>query len=371
MKTKKTHIIYFISILLFTTITVYSQNIHYPNIAVKKEININVKAFNYPYPVASNEKIIGTLPNNQYLVKRRVNNSLRVYIYRVDSNGKQKLIHEGKEIGDFSFSKISSRLCFSEGKNFIVKDINTGETFVIPRIVNGNARDFANISPSGKQIVFDERKMKRTRSQTINSYSIIVRDLETGVEKKVANGAFAKWSPAGNLILFSRIEGSRGNWTGYIWVVKPDGSNLHKLLSSKYMGGWSVQWSRDGKYIFDADTDKKEGYLHIVDVLQDNAVAIPVNRLSQNSTTFSYDFDYAIWSPDSKFIFVQLPLQSIPDETIIGRDRYLISIDGTEIIKIKGFPKKVKDMRWYNDSTLIFRNSQGNWAKTNIGRIIK
>lgn len=370
MKIKKLHLFYFIiSILLYTTISVYSQNIHYPNITIKKEININVKAFNFP--VASNKEIIVTLPNDQYLVKRQVNNSLKVYIYRVDRNGKEELIHEGERIGYFSFSKISSRLCFTEGKNFIVKDINTGENFVIPRIVNGNARDFANISPPGKQIVFDERKMKRTRDQTINSYSIIVRDLETTVEKKVANGAWPKWSPAGNLILFSRIEGSRGNWTGYIWVVKPDGSDLHKLSSSKYMRGWPVQWSRDGKYIFDADSDKKEGYLHIVDVLQDNAVAIPVNRLSQNSTTFFYGFDYAIWSPDSKFIFVQLSLESIPDETIIGRDRFLISRDETKIIKIKGFPKEVKDMRWYNDSTLIFRDSQGNWSKTNIGRIIK
>ncbi len=194
-----------VSILLYATITVYSQNIHYPNIAVKKEININVKAFNFP--VAGNEKIIVTLPNNQYLVKRQVNNSLKVYIYRVDSNGKEELMHEGERIGYFSFSKISSRLCFSEGKNFIVKDINTGETLVIPRIVNGNVKDPANISPSGKQIVFDEIRMKRTRDQTINSYSVIVRDLETDVEKKVANGAWPKWSPAGNLILFSRSEG--------------------------------------------------------------------------------------------------------------------------------------------------------------------
>lgn len=199
--------------------------------------------------------------------------------------------------------------------------------------------------------------MKRTRSQTINSYSIIVKDLETTVEKKVANGACPKWSPAGNLIFFSRIEGSRGNWTGYIWVVKPDGSYLHKLSSSKYMSGWSVQWSRDGKYIFDAD---RKGYLHIVDVLQDNAVALQMDPLAQTSSNFYYDFDYAIWSPDSKFILVQLPLTSKISDEIKHRDKYPISIDGTDIIKIKGFPKEVKGMRWYNDSTLIFRDSQGN-----------
>lgn len=367
MKIKKLHLFYFIiSILLYNTISVYSQNRHYPNITIKKEININVKAFNFP--VASNEELIVTLPNDQYLVKRQVNNSLKVYIYRVDRNGKEELMHEGERIGYFSFSQISSRLCFSEGKNFIEKDINTGENFVIPRIVNGNARDFANISPSGKQIVFDERKMKRTREQTINSYSIIVRDLETTVEKKVANGAWPKWSPAGNLILFSRIEGSRGNWTGYIWVVKPDGSDLHKLSSSKYMRGWPVQWSRDGRYIWDVDS---RGNLHIVDVLQDTAVALPTNLLAQTSPAFFREYGYAVWSPDSKFILVQVNLESIPDETIIGSEKYLISIDGTETIKIKGFPKKIKDMRWYNDSTLIFRNFQGNWAKTNIGRIIK
>jgi len=334
MRTKKLHIMYFISILLYATITVYSQNIHYPNIAIKKEININVKVFNFP--VASNKKIIVTLPNNQYLVKRQVNNSLRVYIYRVDSNGKEKLIHEGKRIGYFSFSKISNRLCFSEGKNFIVKDINTGENFVIPRIVNGNGRGFANISPSGKQIVFDESKIKRTRDQTINSYSIIVRDLETTVEKKVGNGAWPKWSPAGNLILFSRSEGSRGNWTGYIWVVKPDGSDLHKLSSSKYMGGWPVQWSRDGKYILDLDTDRRRGYLHIVDVLQDNAVALPINRFVQPSSTFYREYLGAALSPNSKFILVQVSLTPNQEEAIIGIERYLISIDGTEIIKIKG-----------------------------------
>lgn len=367
MKIKKPHLFYFIiSILLYNTISVYSQNIQYPNITIKKEININVKAFNFP--VASNKELIVTLPNDQYLVKRQVNNSLKVYIYRVDRNGKEELMHEGERIGYFSFSKISNRLCFSEGKNFIVKDINTGETFVIPRIVNGNARDFANISPSGKQIVFDERKIKRTRDQTINSPSIIVRDLETTVEKKVANGAFAKWSPAGNLILFSRSEGSRGNWTGYIWVVKPDGSDLHKLSSSKYMGGWPVQWSRDGKYILDKD---RKGDLHIVDVLQDNAVVLPTNRLAQTSPAFFRGYISETWSPDSKFILVNVTLESNPDETIIGRERYLISRDGTKIIKITGFPKKVKDMRWYNDSTLIFRDSRGNWAKTNIGRIIK
>ena len=364
MRTKRSHIIYFIIILLYTTIPVYSQNMHYPNININKEININFEGFNFQ--VASNEEIIQTLPNNQYLIKRQVNNNIR--IYRIDGNGKEELLYESKRIGYFSFSKINSRLCFSEGKNFIVKDINTGENFVIPRIANGNAKDFTDISPSGKQIVFDERKIKRTKDQTINNDRIIVRDLETQVEKNIASGAWPKWSPVGNIILFSRLEGRRGNWINYIWIVKPDGSDLHKLTSSKYMGGWSVQWSRDGRYIFDAD---RKGNLHIVNVLKDNAVIIPTNRLAQNNSTFFYDFDYAVWQPDSKFILVQLSLLSIPDETIKGKDRYLISIDGTSIIKIKGFPKKIKDMRWYNDSTLIFQNNQGNWAKTNIGRIIK
>jgi Tol biopolymer transport system component/DNA-binding winged helix-turn-helix (wHTH) protein len=112
-------------------------------------------------------------------------------------------------------------------------------------VLGGSPRRLGNAvsstwSPDGEKVAYG----------TANGDIFIVRRDGTEARRIVSVGGFLKslaWSPAGNVIRFSR--------DGLLWQISTDGTNLHQLLPGwgKSPTQWSGNWAPNGLYFFVAD----------------------------------------------------------------------------------------------------------------------
>jgi Tol biopolymer transport system component len=308
----------------------------------------------------STAEIVQVLPGEKIIEKTTLDNKATLFF--TDKNGKQTKIYDGNLVDHFSHSQAGERLCFQAGGEFIVKDVNTLQEFRYQTLDPIYLSSFATISRDGNEITFHKSARLSKEGETINDGVIMVRNVITQEERVIGNGGWPRWSSNSSQIAFSRVEGSIGDWTNYLWVVNSDGTETRKLESAIHMGGAHVKWSSDGKYVMDSD---REENLRIVNVLKDESVVVPVSRLGKIPNARKY-FGKTAWSPDSKTILAQVFVDKDITEENIGIELFLISVDGAKIEKID-IPGLNKDFPiWLNSSELLFRNSQqGNlWNKT-------
>ena len=112
-------------------------------------------------------------------------------------------------------------------------------------ILGGSPRRLGNAvsatwSPDGERVAYG----------TANGDIYIVRRDGTEASRIASVGGFLKslaWSPAGNVIRFSR--------DGLLWQISTDGTNLHQLLPGwgKSPTQWSGNWAPNGSFFFVAD----------------------------------------------------------------------------------------------------------------------
>jgi Tol biopolymer transport system component len=79
----------------------------------------------------------------------------------------------------------------------------------------------------------------------------VARQLTFEDDPNIAIGLPA-WSPEGNWIVYLSSKGNLGLDFG-VWLVKPDASDNHQILSM----GLSPTWSPDGKWIYYVETSNK------------------------------------------------------------------------------------------------------------------
>lgn len=346
----------FIYILIIQTI----QNI---NLTIGQE-NINqtiIKTVQLETFLRTDADIVQILPEDRYIQKYRIEG--KTYLELIEKSGKRTKIYEGSPVDYFSHSQNGNRICFSTGGEgeFIVKDVNTLREFRYQTLDPIYLSSFATISPDGEKITFHKSKRLSNEGETINEGIIVVRNLSTKEDRVIGNGGWPKWSPNSTYIVFSRVEGSIGNWTSYLWIVNSDGSGLRKLKSSVSMNGGVVKWSYDGRRVMDSD---REGNLRIVDVLNDETVVIPPSRFGKAPNNARKEHWNSSWSPAGKTVLADIITFNYRDEEV-ERELFLISVDGAKIEKliIPGMDDEFPV--WLNSNELLFRNTQqGNiWSK--------
>lgn len=313
----------------------------------------------------STADIVQVLPGEKVIEKTTLYNKTTVFttLFCTDKNGKRTKIYEGGRVDYFSHSQTGERICFSDGGNFIIIDIPTLQEFRFQTVDAIYMSAFPNISPDGDEITFLKSERSEKEGVTINNDLIIVRNIITKEERIIGNGCWPRWSPNSSQIVFSRVEGSIGNWTSYLWVVNTNGTGLRKLKSSVYLSGAEVEWSPDGNYVMDPD---RQGNLRIVDVIKDEAVVVPPTRFGKPPGNARKEYWHTSWSPDGKSILAEVYTFNYKDETL-DRELFLISVDGTKIEKliIPGLNND-KFPIWLNSNELLFQNTHlGNvWNKT-------
>jgi Tol biopolymer transport system component len=105
---------------------------------------------------------------------------------------------------------------------------------------------FPDPSPDGTRVVFVTTRDDPTER-------LVVRTLATGVEQALGvTGTMPRWAPDGAWIAFWRAQGSTG--LGALWLVRPDGSEVHQVSPDETFRSEGLDWSPDGQWLVGFDS---------------------------------------------------------------------------------------------------------------------
>ena len=128
-----------------------------------------------------------------------------------------------------------------------------------PLIPGSDAPDFGAVwSPDGSRLAFG-----RIRGPSGSAvFLVAVASADGSNVREIANGEVDAWSPNGREIAFED-ESSQGF---RVYVIRPDGSGLHPVSSSRLQWASSADWSPDGRRIaFEAQrTTLSKSFIYVV-----------------------------------------------------------------------------------------------------------
>jgi dipeptidyl aminopeptidase/acylaminoacyl peptidase len=146
-----------------------------------------------------------------------------------------------------------SKICFSRGEFIYLKDLQTG---VLKRVVKGS---YPSLSPNGKTLAYSVDNMMGTQPAKENTREIKLIDLETN---KITSFDSLKnflcyqatWSPDGSKLAFGLFKGNRWDL-----AVMDATTREWRLLTDKLSGGASGysfnSWTADSQAIVGQDLD--------------------------------------------------------------------------------------------------------------------
>ena len=271
-----------------------------------------------------------------------------IYVINPDGSGlTQVTTHED---ADFlpEWSPDGSRIAFTSarhgnphnaggsGEIYLIDPNGSNETRVTD---NGSFDRFTAWSPDGKRLLFIS---SRGRSMWSTIYvmnpdgSDQTRvDIDLDTRAKTWSVTSADWSPDGNRIALSILEGFRdGRWVAHIYVMDAD-NDVPTRLTQGYENGEhyeNPEWSPDGsRIVFNARYREGDGSVSAIMVM--DADGSNKERLVSGEGS-NYPFD-PTWSPDGRGIaFV------VNNGTTIypNMDIFVMYADGSGLIRLTDNP---------------------------------
>lgn len=159
-------------------------------------------------------------------------------------------------------------------------------------------------SSDGKFLIYDKVSYSYYKSHdfwrlskiiVVQNSEIWLRDLSTGENTLLGNGAQPSLSPDGKSIVFVRYSSDAKSCS--IWTMDIDGGNLVQVTDAKKGFAFHPRYSPDGnKIVFDCyRKDKKDNDIYIIDTDGNNLTQITINK--------SYD-GQPYWTTDGYIYFV-------------------------------------------------------------------
>jgi Tol biopolymer transport system component len=112
-------------------------------------------------------------------------------------------------------------------------------------LTSGAHAEQASFSPSGRQIVYEQRRAGAP--DDIARSNVVVANADGSEPRIVSSGTDPSWSPDGATLLFKtwvETEGARNGGELWIATASPDGKNVTRLVP-----GVHPHWSPDGRRI--------------------------------------------------------------------------------------------------------------------------
>jgi Tol biopolymer transport system component len=214
------------------------------------------------------------------------------YALRPDGEGLRKLAFSPDD-GDLSFSPDgrfaamwvpTGRGVESTGSRLVVSRADGSERHVVP-LPKGSTTASPSLSPDGKTVAMAYLPAGSAQSFQLWTVSVDGQGLRRVGGREVVSVA---WSPDGSRIAYvddSGMTSSSEGAVGDLYVVRPDGSDLRKVVQSFSGLGQEVSWSPDGKRLAFEDKDQR---ISIVDADGGDSKAL------------APDGETPAWSPDGK-----------------------------------------------------------------------
>lgn len=209
--------------------------------------------------------------------------------------------------------------------------------------------DIATMNPDGTGVVqltsgppfFHEQPTwspQGTRIAFVTPNGILTMDATTGTDvQQVTTNPLVEdrqpsWSPDGQWIAFTRVRHSRQREQTALFLVRPDGTGLHRLTAWGMNADWP-DWSPDGTLIAFAGKGTVAAPSRIFTIHPDGSGLTDLVK-----TTGSADFHDPTWSPDGTKLIFQGWLfgpTPIPPHPSRVRALWMVNADGSGLHKIE------------------------------------
>jgi len=193
------------------------------------------------------------------LYQSKPENEWQLFILTLDTGKIERVFHEKGNFRHPCWAPDGNAIAFDTdmwGGGEIAKfDL---EKRIITRLTDTSGDNILpHWSPDGKTIAFSGHRLY--------GWQVYTLDLSTNKTKKVTGrgNCRADWSPDGHWLAY--VSNNKKKYD--IFLIKPDGSDMHPLTKDHYQKEYDPSWSRDGKRIYYHKSTGKRGPPHNIWVI--------------------------------------------------------------------------------------------------------
>jgi Tol biopolymer transport system component len=154
------------------------------------------------------------------------------------------------------------------------------------------------------------------------------------------------WSPNGRYIAFISASGSGEQRISSLYLMKPDGTQKTPLVSDRFVYP-DFAWSPDSRLIvFSGQEETDTPDLYVIDLASQS-----LTDLDHAAETGRLGASFPVWSPDSKFVAFQVPL----DDALVYWRVNTVAADGSDLQEITSDAVEDRLPQWSpQDKRILF-----------------
>ena len=214
-----------------------------------------------------------------------------LYVMDADGRGVRKVFGDNEYRTDPTWSPDGKQIAYAQGEEpnraIYIATINGGS---VQKLTDGFMPSW---SPDGHEIVFVVGGVRHAR---LSIFSLRTRTTKTLLQNKMPWVVYPSWSPRGNKIAFSKINGSfqQGflSWSrAQLYIVNRDGIGLHQITKDEKAVAMEPTWSPHNDELIYSDVVKNPAPWTVQLFRTDMSNRRPL-QLTDTEVGHNYDADW-------------------------------------------------------------------------------